>query len=55
MTKEPHTSKIYFSQAELNKVQKTLRKLGLEGGRDVVLIDANLGTKTFAPKATSAD
>ncbi|MCO6451351.1 MAG: hypothetical protein J5I90_11240 [Caldilineales bacterium] len=41
----------YFSNRELNKVNRILRKLGLIGNPDVVLIDARSDNKPSASKA----
>ncbi|MCA0031300.1 hypothetical protein [Mesorhizobium sp. B263B2A] len=42
---------IYFTAAELMRVKGILKKLGLEGNRDVVLIDARRDNKPSASKA----
>lgn len=45
---------LYFSESEREKVQKTLKELGLDRCRDVVLIDASLETKASGSKATES-
>lgn len=42
---------IYFTLQELKKVQRTLKDLGLDGNRDIVLIDARRDNKPSASKA----
>ena len=42
---------IFFSYRELQKVNRILRKLKLEGNRDVVLIDARADNKPSGSKA----
>ena len=42
---------IYFTAAELARVNTVLKKLGLAGNRDVVLIDARRDNKPSASKA----
>jgi hypothetical protein len=42
---------VYFSQEQLWKVQRILKKLGLEDNPDVVLIDARSDNKPSASKA----
>lgn len=46
---------LYFSEAELAKVQRALKELGFEGCRDAVLIDASLDTKASGSKATDSN
>lgn len=43
---------IYFSYKELRRVQQILKKLGLEGKENIVLIDARDDNKPSASKAT---
>ena len=42
---------IYFTASELMKVKDTLKRLGLEGNKDVGLIDARRDNKPSASKA----
>lgn len=42
---------LFFTQSELAKVQATLKKLGMVGRRDVVLIDARDDNKPSGSKA----
>ena len=44
---------LYFSSAELNKVQAILRRLKLEGETRIILIDARTDNKLSASKAGS--
>ena len=42
---------IYFSYSQLSKVQRILKRLGLEGNKDIVLIDARKDNKPSGSKA----
>lgn len=42
---------LYFSQTELDKVERTLRDLGLSGDRNIILIDARADNKPSGSKA----
>lgn len=42
---------VYFSDSELERVNKIVKDLGLQGREDVVLIDASLETKVSASRA----
>lgn len=42
---------LYFSESELLRVQGILKKLGIQGKEDIVLIDASRETKASASKA----
>ena len=42
---------LYFSQSELDKVNKALKDLKLEGREDIVLIDAGRDTKASGSNA----
>lgn len=42
---------VYFSDSELERVNKIVKDLGLQGREEVVLIDASLETKVSASKA----
>ena len=42
---------VYFNDVEFRRVQRILKRLGLTGHRDVVLIDAEASTKPAASKA----
>lgn len=46
---------LYFSDAELVKVHKTLKDLKLDQCKDIVLIDASRDTKASGSKATSSE
>ena len=42
---------LYFDYSQLRRVQKILKKLGLTGNKDIVLIDACSDNKPSASKA----
>ena len=42
---------LYFTEAEFQRVKSILKKLDLEGNRDVVLIDARRDNKPSGSKA----
>jgi hypothetical protein len=46
---------IFFSAAEREKVERTLKELGLANNRDIVLIDAREDNKPSASRASSVE